>query len=45
MTSNIIGATSLAQLRHNPAGLDLVLPAEVLEGIQAINRQYPNPAR
>ncbi|PIE37018.1 MAG: NADP(H)-dependent aldo-keto reductase [Gammaproteobacteria bacterium] len=44
MTSNIIGATSLAQLESNIASADLVLSEEVLEGIEAIHRQYVFPA-
>ena len=44
VTSNLIGATSLAQLADNLASIDLVLPAEVLDGIEAIQARYPNPA-
>ncbi|WP_017937198.1 NADP(H)-dependent aldo-keto reductase [Zestomonas thermotolerans] len=44
VTSNIIGATSLEQLDSNLASLDLELSAEVLEGIEAIHREQPNPA-
>jgi aryl-alcohol dehydrogenase-like predicted oxidoreductase len=44
VTSNIIGATSLAQLRSNIDSIQVVLPSEVLEGIEAIHRRYPNPA-
>jgi len=44
VTSTIIGATSLAQLASNIASVDLVLPGEVLDGIEAIHRRYPNPA-
>ncbi|HET6786689.1 MAG TPA: NADP(H)-dependent aldo-keto reductase, partial [Aquabacterium sp.] len=44
VTANIIGATSLAQLRSNIASIDVVLPPEVLEGIEAIHRRHPNPA-
>lgn len=44
VTSNLIGATSLAQLESNLASVDLALPAEVLDGIEAIQSKYPNPA-
>ncbi|WP_341679207.1 NADP(H)-dependent aldo-keto reductase [Niveibacterium sp. SC-1] len=44
LTSNIIGATTLAQLRQNIASAAVTLPAEVLAGIDAIHRRYPNPA-
>jgi len=44
VTSNIIGATSLAQLDCNLASSKLKLSAEVLEGIEAIHRAQPNPA-
>lgn len=44
VTSNIIGATSLEQLESNLASAELELTAEVLEGIEAIHREQPNPA-
>jgi aryl-alcohol dehydrogenase-like predicted oxidoreductase len=44
VTANVIGATSLAQLRSNIDSIHVVLPPEVLEGIEAIHRRYPNPA-
>lgn len=44
MTSNIIGATSLEQLRANIDSVDLELSDEVLEQIEAIHARYPNPA-
>lgn len=44
VTSNIIGATSLEQLRSNLASISLTLPQEVLDGIEAIHKRYPNPA-
>jgi aryl-alcohol dehydrogenase-like predicted oxidoreductase len=44
VTSNIIGATSLEQLESNLGSIDLQLSAEVLEGIEAIHREQPNPA-
>ena len=44
VTANIIGATSLGQLKSNLASLDLTLSQEVIEGIEAIHRRQPNPA-
>lgn len=44
VTSNIIGATTLAQLRSNIDSLKVSLPPEVLDGIEAIHQRYPNPA-
>ena len=44
VTSNIIGATTLAQLRSNIDSLQVTLPPEVLDGIEAIHQRYPNPA-
>ncbi|MFK7855960.1 MAG: aldo/keto reductase [Granulosicoccus sp.] len=43
MTSAIIGATSMEQLRTNLAAVDLVLTEELKEGIHALYRQYPIP--
>jgi aryl-alcohol dehydrogenase-like predicted oxidoreductase len=43
VTSNIIGATSIAQLRENIASADVELGADVLEQINAIHKQIPNP--
>ncbi len=43
VTSNIIGATTMAQLRANLDSLDLELPQAVLEGIEAIHTRHPNP--
>ncbi|WDZ94448.1 NADP(H)-dependent aldo-keto reductase [Herbaspirillum sp. WKF16] len=44
ITSNIIGATTLEQLRSNLDSLELTLSEEVLAGIEAIHRNQPNPA-
>jgi aryl-alcohol dehydrogenase-like predicted oxidoreductase len=44
VTSNIIGATTQAQLAANIASIDLALPDEVLAGIEAIHTGQPNPA-
>ena len=44
MTSTIIGATNLDQLKENIDAFDINLSAEVLQGIEAIHKQQPNPA-
>lgn len=41
--SNIIGATKLEQLKANIASVDVTLSDEVMEGIEAIHRQYTYP--
>jgi aryl-alcohol dehydrogenase-like predicted oxidoreductase len=43
LTSNIIGATTMEQLRSNIDSLDVVLPPEVLDGIEAIHREHTYP--
>jgi aryl-alcohol dehydrogenase-like predicted oxidoreductase len=43
VTSNIIGATSMAQLEANIASIDLVLDEEVLKAIEAVQREFPDP--
>ncbi|MEJ2094699.1 MAG: NADP(H)-dependent aldo-keto reductase [Gammaproteobacteria bacterium] len=43
LTSNIIGATSMEQLKTNIGSLDLDLETEVLEGIEDIHTRQPNP--
>lgn len=44
LTSNIIGATSMEQLKENLSSIDLDLSPEVLQGIEAVHEVYPNPA-
>ena len=44
LTSNIIGATSLEQLKENIDTHRLVLSQELLEGIEAIHVSQPNPS-
>ena len=44
VTSTIIGATNMAQLSSNIASAELVLSPQVLQGIEAIHTQYPNPS-
>ena len=43
MGSNIIGATTMNQLKNNIASAELTLSDEVLNGIEAIHQQMPNP--
>ncbi len=43
VTSSILGATTLEQLEKNLQSASLTLSAEVLEGIDAIHQQHPNP--
>jgi len=42
--SNIIGATSMEQLKMNIDSLDVTLSKDVLKGIEAIQQRIPNPA-
>lgn len=42
--ATIIGATTMAQLQNNIASSDLTLSTEILERIEAIHQQQPNPA-
>lgn len=44
LTSNIIGATTVVQLKENIGSIDVELSEEVLKGIQEIHLQHPNPA-
>ncbi|MDH5479877.1 MAG: NADP(H)-dependent aldo-keto reductase [Nitrosomonas sp.] len=44
LTSTIIGATNLTQLKHNIESIDITLPEDVLEGIEHIHQEYPNPS-
>ena len=44
LTSTIIGATTMAQLKGNIDSINLVLPDDVLDGIEAIHREHPNPS-
>ncbi|WP_352336753.1 NADP(H)-dependent aldo-keto reductase [Psychrobacter sp. 16-MNA-CIBAN-0192] len=44
VTSDIIGATSLEQLKSNIDSINLILSAEVLEAIEAVQMQQPNPS-
>jgi len=44
VASNIIGATTLEQLRENIGSAKVQLSADVLAGIEAIHTMQPNPA-
>ncbi len=44
VTSTLIGATSMAQLKENIGSIDIVLEEEVLQGIDAIHNEIPNPS-
>ena len=44
MTSNIIGATNLEQLKENIGSVNIELSSEILEEIEAIHKAIPNPA-
>lgn len=44
VTSNLIGATTLEQLKENIASVDVTLSQEVLDGIEEIHARHPNPA-
>ncbi len=42
--SNLVGATSLEQLRENLESVEITLSPEILEGISGIHREFSNPA-
>jgi aryl-alcohol dehydrogenase-like predicted oxidoreductase len=44
MTSNIIGATSLEQLKENIESVNITLPDELMEAIEEIHADIPNPS-
>lgn len=44
VTSNIIGATSLKQLKSNIDSINITLSAEVLEAIETVHTHQPNPS-
>ena len=44
VASNIIGATNLEQLKSNIDSMNVTLSAEVLEAIDAVHNQQPNPS-
>ncbi|AWI25315.1 aldo/keto reductase [Flavobacterium pallidum] len=44
VSSTIIGATSLAQLKENIGSIHVIITPEILSGIEKIHRKFPNPA-
>ncbi|ETH95877.1 oxidoreductase, aldo/keto reductase family protein [Bordetella pertussis STO1-CHOC-0021] len=44
VSSNLMGATTLAQLKENIESVEVTLSDEVLQGIEAIHARQPNPA-
>ena len=44
VTSTIIGATTMEQLKENIGSIDVELSAELLEDINAIHNEIPNPS-
>lgn len=44
VTSNIIGATSLEQLKSNIDSVNITLDSDVLEAIEKVHSTYPNPS-
>ncbi|WP_034918277.1 aldo/keto reductase [Gillisia sp. CAL575] len=44
VTSNIIGATTLDQLKENIGSIDLELSDKIIEEINEVHEQIPNPA-
>ncbi len=43
VTSNLIGATTMTQLKANIASLDISLTQDVCQAIEKIHAEYPNP--
>ncbi len=43
VASNLIGATTMRQLRDNIASVDLQLPGEIRRQIDRVHSRYPNP--
>jgi aryl-alcohol dehydrogenase-like predicted oxidoreductase len=43
VASNLIGATTMGQLRENIASVDVTLPGEVRKAIDTVHHRYPNP--
>lgn len=44
VTSTIIGATTMTQLKENIASINIKLSPEVLQAIEAVHQELPNPA-
>lgn len=43
VASNLIGATTMAQLKSNIDSVDLVLSSDVLAAIETVHQHFPNP--
>ena len=44
VTSNIIGATSMNQLKENINSINIKLSKEIIAEINSVNEKIPNPA-
>jgi len=44
LTSTIVGATTMDQLKTNIESVNIKLSADVLQGIEAIHEAHPNPS-
>jgi aryl-alcohol dehydrogenase-like predicted oxidoreductase len=44
LTSNIVGATNISQLKENIDSINLKLPSDLLERIELIHKSMPDPA-
>jgi aryl-alcohol dehydrogenase-like predicted oxidoreductase len=44
VTSNLVGATTLEQLKENIDSVDVTLSPELLKAIDGIHTRHPNPA-
>ena len=44
VTSNIIGATTMKQLKENLASINIKINKEIIEEINSIHKNIPNPA-
>ena len=44
LTSNIIGATTIDQLKENIASIDIELSEEIINELNEIHDDIPNPA-
>ena len=44
VTSNIIGATTMEQLKENIDSVDIILEESILNEINLIHEKIPNPA-
>jgi aryl-alcohol dehydrogenase-like predicted oxidoreductase len=44
LTANIIGATSIQQLKTNISSVDVVLPIDIIDEIELVHSDAPNPS-